>query len=99
MLWVPRPLRRQGAFAVRLGLAIGDEDTDSGRRQSYRAGIAGPDFDLQSHSLHSDGALPVAEVVARAAAAGVRMLSLTDHDTVDGVDEALAAGRAEGVQV
>lgn len=58
-----------------------------------------PTFDLQSHSVHSDGALPAAGVVARAAAAGVRMLSLTDHDTVGGVDEALAAGRAEGVLV
>lgn len=58
-----------------------------------------PTFDLQSHSLHSDGALPVAEVVARAAAAGVKLLALTDHDTVDGVDEALAAGRVHGIRI
>lgn len=55
-----------------------------------------PTFDLQSHSLHSDGALPVAEVVARAADAGVEVLALTDHDTVDGVDEALAAAAETG---
>jgi predicted metal-dependent phosphoesterase TrpH len=58
-----------------------------------------PDFDLQSHSIHSDGALPAAEVVQRAAAAGVRVLALTDHDTVDGVGEALDAGAAHGVRV
>src|SRR5204862_6650984 len=56
-----------------------------------------PTFDLQSHSRHSDGALAPAEVVASAAAAGVRLLALTDHDSVDGVDEALAA--ANGIRV
>lgn len=50
-----------------------------------------PTFDLQSHSLHSDGVLEPAQVVANAAAAGVELLALSDHDTVDGVDEALAA--------
>ena len=56
-------------------------------------------FDLQAHSTRSDGVLPPAEVVARAARAGVELFSLTDHDTVDGVDEALAAGREHGVRV
>jgi predicted metal-dependent phosphoesterase TrpH len=57
-----------------------------------------PDFDLQSHSVHSDGALPPAEVVALAAAAGMRLMSLTDHDTVDGVEEALRAAAGQGVR-
>lgn len=56
-------------------------------------------FDLQSHSVHSDGALSPAEVVAAAAGAGVELLALTDHDSVDGVPEAVAAGRAHGVRV
>jgi predicted metal-dependent phosphoesterase TrpH len=38
-------------------------------------------------------------VVARAGTAGVELFSLTDHDTVDGVEEALAAGGAEGLRV
>lgn len=58
-----------------------------------------PTFDLQSHSLHSDGHLPAAEVVERAAAAGVELLALSDHDTVDGVDEALAAAQRCGIRV
>jgi predicted metal-dependent phosphoesterase TrpH len=53
-----------------------------------------PTFDLQAHSTHSDGSLPPAEVVARAAAAGVELFALTDHDTVDGVAEALEAAPA-----
>ena len=61
--------------------------------------MSGPLFDLQSHSLHSDGALAPAQVVENAAEAGVRLLALSDHDTVDGVDEALAAGALNGVQV
>lgn len=58
-----------------------------------------PRFDLQSHSTRSDGVLEPAEVVARAAQAGVQLLALSDHDTVAGVDEALAAGAEHGVTV
>lgn len=58
-----------------------------------------PRFDLQSHSTRSDGTLEPAEVVARAAAAGVELMALSDHDTIGGVSEALAAGASEGVQV
>jgi len=58
-----------------------------------------PTFDLQSHSQQSDGALPAAEVVARAAQAGVELLALTDHDTVDGVPEALEAAHEHGVRL
>jgi predicted metal-dependent phosphoesterase TrpH len=56
-------------------------------------------FDLQSHSTHSDGALEPAEVVRRAASAGVELLALSDHDTVSGVSEAQAAGQRDGVRV
>jgi 3',5'-nucleoside bisphosphate phosphatase len=59
----------------------------------------GPTFDLQAHSTRSDGALEPAEVVERAAAAGVRLLALTDHDTVDGVSEALAASSEVDVRL
>src|SRR5215217_1053182 len=58
----------------------------------------GPEFDLQSHSIASDGALAPAGVVAHAAAAGMRLMALTDHDTVDGVAEALRAAREHGLR-
>jgi predicted metal-dependent phosphoesterase TrpH len=61
--------------------------------------VTQPTFDLQSHSTRSDGSLEPADVVARAAAAGVELLALTDHDTVAGVAEALDAGRRHGVRV
>ncbi|HXN38502.1 MAG TPA: PHP domain-containing protein [Solirubrobacteraceae bacterium] len=56
-------------------------------------------FDLQSHSTHSDGTLGAAEVVQRAAAAGVELLALSDHDTISGISEAIAEGERVGVRV
>jgi predicted metal-dependent phosphoesterase TrpH len=58
-----------------------------------------PTFDLQAHSTYSDGALAPAEVVRRAAAAGVELLALTDHDTVDGVSEAIATSASVDVRL
>jgi len=59
--------------------------------------MTAPTFDLQSHSIHSDGALSPADVVAAAAAAGVELLALSDHDTCAGVPEAREAARAAGI--
>jgi predicted metal-dependent phosphoesterase TrpH len=56
-----------------------------------------PTFDLQSHSRHSDGVLAPAELVAAAAQAGVRLLALSDHDSVDGVPEAQSAAAQVGI--
>ncbi|HZE06973.1 MAG TPA: PHP domain-containing protein, partial [Solirubrobacteraceae bacterium] len=56
-----------------------------------------PTFDLQSHSVYSDGALPPRDVVAAAATAGVRLLALSDHDTAEGVPEAAQAAEAAGI--
>jgi len=60
--------------------------------------VTSPTFDLQAHSIHSDGSLPAAEVVARAAQAGVELLALSDHDTVDGVQEAIDAAERSGIR-
>jgi 3',5'-nucleoside bisphosphate phosphatase len=56
-------------------------------------------IDLHCHSTASDGALTPAAVVVRAAAQGVRVLALTDHDTVDGIDEAARAATSHGVHL
>jgi 3',5'-nucleoside bisphosphate phosphatase len=56
-------------------------------------------FDLQSHSTRSDGALEPAEVVGAAASTGVKLLALTDHDTLAGVPEAIEAGGEHGITV
>lgn len=55
--------------------------------------------DLHLHSHYSDGALSPASLVKEAAGCGLRAVALADHDNVDGIDEALAAGYALGVEV
>jgi len=54
-------------------------------------------YDLHTHTVYSDGALAPAELVARAAANGVQVLALTDHDVTDGVPEAQAAAQQAGI--
>jgi predicted metal-dependent phosphoesterase TrpH len=54
-------------------------------------------IDLHMHSTASDGRNPPADVVARAAAAAVTVLALTDHDTVAGCATAEAACAAAGI--
>jgi 3',5'-nucleoside bisphosphate phosphatase len=48
-------------------------------------------IDLHTHSTASDGTDRPRDLVAKAAAAGLSVLGLTDHDTTTGWDEALAA--------
>lgn len=55
--------------------------------------------DLHTHSTASDGQYTPAELVRMAKARGIQLLALTDHDTVDGLAEALQAGRDLGVRV
>jgi len=56
-------------------------------------------IDLHTHSTASDGLLAPSRLVAAAREQYVGTLALTDHDTTDGIPEALAAGRACGVDV
>ena len=56
-------------------------------------------IDLHTHSSCSDGSLTPLELVTLAAAAGVEVLALTDHDTVAGVDEALEAAVRHGIKL
>lgn len=54
-------------------------------------------IDLHSHSTASDGLFTPSELVGRAAAQGVRVLALTDHDEVAGLDEARSAAAEAGI--
>jgi predicted metal-dependent phosphoesterase TrpH len=56
-------------------------------------------IDLHVHSAVSDGTDAPAELVAKAAAAGLGAIALTDHDTAAGWAEALTAGAEFGVEV
>ena len=54
-------------------------------------------IDLHAHSTKSDGKDTPTELVRNAAAAGVSVLAITDHDTTSGWDEALTAARSVGI--
>ncbi len=54
-------------------------------------------YDLHTHSLRSDGTTTPAEIAALAAASGLSGFALTDHDTVEGWNEARAAAAQVGV--
>jgi 3',5'-nucleoside bisphosphate phosphatase len=56
-------------------------------------------IELQSHSTVSDGQLLPAEVVEKAAEAGVTTLALTDHDAIAGVREAERAALELGIEL
>ena len=56
-------------------------------------------IDLHTHSLKSDGSMTPAEVVREAKRAGLTAIALSDHDTVDGIYEAMAEGEKIGVEV
>ncbi|MEO7773297.1 MAG: PHP domain-containing protein [Steroidobacteraceae bacterium] len=54
-------------------------------------------IDLHTHSLHSDGLLSPTALVALAATRGLKVLALTDHDSIAGCAEAHAACSAAGI--
>jgi 3',5'-nucleoside bisphosphate phosphatase len=56
-------------------------------------------IDLHLHTTASDGLLAPAALVARAAACGLRTISVTDHDTLAGVAEADAAAHRHGLRL
>jgi 3',5'-nucleoside bisphosphate phosphatase len=58
-----------------------------------------PVIDLQSHSTYSDGELRPAGVVVAAADAAITTLALTDHDAVDGIEEAGQAAAEHGLDL
>lgn len=68
-------------------------ETVSGRGESAQF------VDLQVHSTASDGALSPTKVVEAAREARLYAIALTDHDTVDGVAEAITAGVECGVRI
>jgi 3',5'-nucleoside bisphosphate phosphatase len=55
--------------------------------------------DLHAHSTASDGARRPADVIREAKRVGLAAVALTDHDTLDGIPEALATGAEVGVRV
>ena len=56
-------------------------------------------IDLHIHTNFSDGLLTPTQVVIKARAAGLKAIGLADHDTIDGIEEAVVAGDKEDVEI
>jgi predicted metal-dependent phosphoesterase TrpH len=56
-------------------------------------------FDLHSHTTASDGKLIPAALIRAAAEKGIRAIAITDHDTIEGLDEAAEEAKKSGVHL
>ena len=61
--------------------------------------IEGRKVDFHIHTNYSDGQATPTDIVRRAKELGYDMIAITDHDGVDGIREALAAGEAADLKV
>src|SRR5581483_6250182 len=67
------------------------------RLKALRDAAEETSIDLHSHSRHSDGDWTPPELLADAGRLGLDLLSLTDHDTVDGQTAARLAAAEHGI--
>lgn len=56
-------------------------------------------IDLHMHTTYSDGAFSPTELVLKAKEVGLDVISITDHDSVNGLKEAMAVGKEIGIEV
>lgn len=56
-------------------------------------------IDLQIHSVYSDGLLSGAQIIAKAKKYKISVLSLTDHNTIDGYYELAVLGRKNNIKI
>jgi len=56
-------------------------------------------IDLHTHTYHSDGVLSPTQLVEKAKEAGLSAIAITDHDSINGIEEGLVVGKKLGVEV
>ena len=56
-------------------------------------------IDLHTHTIHSDGALTPHELVNKAFKIGLETISITDHDSINGLEEAISCSKDLGIEV
>lgn len=101
-----RRARRAHVFRENVGgvpraqaASCGADTSQSPRSADAEPARGSPVIDLHLHTTASDGRLSPAALVARAAAAGLRTISVTDHDTVAAIDETAAIAAVSGLRV
>ncbi|MBP3952918.1 PHP domain-containing protein [Bacillus suaedae] len=61
--------------------------------------MSGTNSDLHMHSTASDGGYSPSELLHKCKKENLEIIALTDHDTVDGIDEAIQVGNKLGITV
>ena len=56
-------------------------------------------IDLHMHTTHSDGFYSPSEIVIKAKEVGLDAISITDHDSTNGIEEATSVGKELGIEV
>ena len=56
-------------------------------------------IDLHTHTYHSDGVLSPTQLVEKAKKIGLAAIAITDHDSINGIEEGLVVGKKLGVEV
>lgn len=69
------------------------------QRKTIERDRRGGKADLHLHTLYSDGTNTPVMLVQRAHDAGLSCISITDHDTIGGIPEAMAAGLAADIEI
>ena len=75
------------------------DETRNGLTKKIDSSCNSTRADLHLHTTYSDGALTPNEMIQRAYAAGLSVVSITDHDHVGAIDEAIEAGRKLGIEI
>ena len=73
--------------------------TPNRRAAAARRSASSALIDLHLHTTASDGALAPPDLVCRAAAAGLSIISITDHDTISGLAEGREAALHDGLEL
>lgn len=58
-----------------------------------------PKVDLHIHTTFSDGIYTPLEIIDKAYKAGLSIISITDHDSVEGIKDAIIYGKEKGIEV
>jgi predicted metal-dependent phosphoesterase TrpH len=68
-------------------------------REEVQEGTAMGHVDLHLHTTASDGVMSPSEIVRYAKAKGLQAIAITDHDTIEGLEEGLSEGKRIGLEV
>lgn len=81
------------------GGLLSEDAQRANTRLQHGGNMANGLVDLHTHTHCSDGKLAPAELIEKASGVGLRAVAITDHDTVEGVEEGRKAGKRWGVEV